>query len=179
MPHSDLDGKAWAVEWLWSYGGSVRTVLDVGAGAGTWLDAVKPWFLHSRWTAVEVHEPYVDRFSLTDRYDEVVVGDARTVPFRPHDVVILGDILEHLPILEALELLAKARDAARVCVVASIPLGEYPQGEWQGNPHEAHLATWTDDDVHRLDPTVSRVGPVVGTYMWFTPGSRRRPTPAD
>jgi hypothetical protein len=29
----------------------------------------------------------------------------------------------------------------------SIPLGEYPQGECEGNPHEAHLVTWTHVDV--------------------------------
>lgn len=170
MPYSDLDGKAWAVEHLWVLASRVRTFLDVGAGAGTWLTVVKPWFPDTRWTAVEVHAPYVERFALADRYDDVILGDARTLPLHTYDVVILGDVLEHLTRDDAVELVTVARAAARVAVIASLPLGEYPQGEWQGNPHEAHLATWTDDDVaEHLHPDAGHVGPVVGTYLWLIP----------
>lgn len=112
-----------------------RTCLDVGAGAGVW-QSVYP---AAAWTAVEIHEPYVERFGLLDRYSRVIVGDARHVDLGgPYDVAVLGDVLEHVP--DPVGLYQRVRKVARR-VIVQVPIGEWPQGESEGNPHEAHVST--------------------------------------
>jgi len=117
------------------------TVLDIGAGAGTWRN----WWPHGVWTAVEIWEPYVERFELRTRYHHVIVGDAQTVDLGgPYDLAILGDVLEHTS--NPLALYERVRAVAG-CVVVQVPLGYWPQGEEEGNPYETHLSTISPDEV--------------------------------
>jgi hypothetical protein len=173
MPYSADEGKAWAVEAL--SGREVSSVLDIGAGAGAWLDVLKPRFPGARYTAVEIYEPYLDTFDLRSRYDAVIVGDARTAVLPRADLVVLGDVLEHMPVEDAVALWNRCRRLAPV-VVASLPLGEYPQGPEFGNVHETHVATWTADAVLRDLPGIvrHRAGEVVGVFIAEQPRHRPR-----
>jgi 2-polyprenyl-3-methyl-5-hydroxy-6-metoxy-1,4-benzoquinol methylase len=86
-------------------------------------------------------------FELRRKYDVVHVTDVRCFswPTR-YDVVILGDVLEHLTLADALRVWASAR--ARACyVVLSIPIVEYLQGVHYGNIHETHLHVWSHESV--------------------------------
>lgn len=164
MPHSHPFGKSWAGDlFAASRAGSV---LDVGAGAGMWHD-----FLHRRgavpqwWTAVEVWEPYIDQFRLRERYDEVIVGDARTVAIPAElDLAIAGDVLEHMPQSEAEVLLDRLmRHSTHVLI--SVPVIHYEQGALEGNPFEVHL--WHPTHEWAMDvlrPSAHVVGDVVGAY---------------
>lgn len=112
-----------------------QTVLDIGAGAGTWHN----WWPHGVWTAVEIWEPYVERFDLRSRYSNVIIGDAQTVDLGgPYDLGILGDVLEHT--LDPRALYDRVRGVCRT-IIAQVPLGHWPQGEEEGNPYETHLCT--------------------------------------
>lgn len=151
MPGSSFQGKLAAVELLRSLSG-IRTVVDVGAGHGTWRFWTLLWdlFADAQWTAVEVWEPYVERFGLLRWYDRVILADAgEAVQWPPFDLAIFGDVVEHLPAAEgrAMVLRIPWRSA-----LVSIPLGPYPQGESEGNPHEAHRSTWTARDVCEAFP---------------------------
>lgn len=146
-----------------------ETVIDVGAGSGTYARAFRAPGDASHWTAVEVHQAYIDRYRLADVYDAVVCADARTyLAGHEADLVILGDVVEHVTMDEGRQML---RDAMRSsAVLLSIPLGRYDQGPLDGNQHEAHLATWEHDDVFDvLGPCDHVVGAVVGTYLWVQP----------
>lgn len=144
VPYSDVRPRPWVLEQLRNRGvlAGIGSVLDVGAGAGGWHD-----FLNSQvdahWTAVEVWEPYITRFALRDKYDLVVNADVRTlIPFPAADLVIFGDVLEHMTDAEALACWRLARARAR-WVVASLPVYErYEQGALEGNPYEEHLHHW-------------------------------------
>jgi tetratricopeptide (TPR) repeat protein len=156
--------------------GKVKTVLDIGAGAGK---------LHQRysrngqhWTAVEIWEPYVGRYKLDEKYQKIIVGDARDLDFgeNTYDLAFAGDVLEHMTATEAAALLAKLRKAAKT-VIVQVPIGYYPQGEWEGNPHERHVVdNWTVPDVltvlgHTDEYTVNDP---VGTFIYRRP---KRETP--
>lgn len=64
-----------------------------------------------------------------------MLGDARQVDLPVADVVILGDVAEHMTEGEALRLWGRCAEAARRAVYLSIPIVHYPQQEIEGNPH--------------------------------------------
>lgn len=165
MPTSSREGKRWIgpriVDEL------PGTVLDVGPGEGTYANIIT--FFGMRPQAVligmEVHQPYVEQYELEKLYDKIILADARTAPFPPVDVVILGDVIEHMSADDAQAVWVKSRQAARKAVFASIPLGVHPQGAVNGNEHERHLTSWTNDSVHDLGGVVSSwVGVEIGCY---------------
>lgn len=142
--------------------------LDIGAGAGSWLEAVKPWFLESKWIALEAWKPYIDRFCLWDRYQMVIEGDAREKPFPEVDAVIMGDVLEHVTKEEAILIWEKARKASRQLTILSIPVIHYPQGHVHDNPYQEHVKDdWSHEEVMDTFKGIydSKVHTVVGTYV--------------
>lgn len=162
MPYSSDEGKGAALAWYEEI--RPRTVIDVGAGSGTYATAVRA---HSawkgRWTAVEAWEPYVDRFGLSGLYDGVVVADARrlTAPFYRADLVIAGDVLEHMPRAGAVRLLDMIR-AHAANVIVSVPVLHLDQGAVYGNAYETHVDHWTADEMHS---ELSRSGTVRGELV--------------
>lgn len=116
------------------------SILDVGPGAGKWATLLKK---QGRMiTGVEIHEPYVNQFNLRSLYDEIIIGDVCEISFLQEEIgafyelVLLGDVLEHLTVEQATDLLERLK----VCGIATlvlVPFG-YEQGECYGNPHEAH-----------------------------------------
>jgi predicted nicotinamide N-methyase len=184
MPYSSGEGKAWLAAQIWAAlrEAPERTdeetghvfaprVLDIGAGSGTYADLLSPGrhvrdrgYLHI--TAIEIHIPYVSRFNLRSKYDDIIMGDARVTALPKSDVVILGDVLEHMPLPDAVALWQRAREAATTAVFASLPIVEYPQGESEGNPHEAHVHTWSHDLVLAELAGITEwwAGPQIGVY---------------
>jgi len=154
MPRSRVEGKAWishAVARL-----RPATILDVGPGLGTYANLLRGITPDATWSCVEVHEPYVEMFSLRQKYDIIYICDIRNFAWpQRYDVVILGDVLEHLRLADARSVWASARAHAR-SLVLSIPIVEYPQGMSYDNVHETHLHTWSHDLVVDLLPGISR-----------------------
>lgn len=165
MPYSAHEGKSWVIETLRASPPPPVSILDVGSGGGSWLDALRPWFPGARYTAVEIYEPYLGKFDLRDRYHEVVVADIRDIEIPRNDVIILGDVLEHMPEADAIDVWDRSLLACRL-LFASIPLGEYPQGPSHGNAHEEHVATWDDRSIMRAFKGIGPrfIGDVVGVY---------------
>lgn len=148
MPFSSTEGKPWIVDRIREL--EPASILDVGPGAGTYARLLRPILPSgARIHALEIHAPYVERFGLADVYDEIQIGDARTAKFPRLDVIILGDVIEHMSLDDAKTVWFKARGAAKKAVILSLPIVPYPQGEWEGNTHEAHLHTWDHDMVVR------------------------------
>lgn len=163
MPTSIMEGKAWLLPRITAL--APDTVLDIGAGEGTYARLLRPALPLTRFTAVEVWEPYLTAYALCELYDTVIVADARHLALPRADVVILGDVLEHMTHVEAFALWQAARDVAALAVFASIPIIEAPQGAVNGNTHETHVDTWT----HPLGLTLpgltdSWAGHTIGCY---------------
>jgi hypothetical protein len=89
-------------------------------------------------------------------YDHVHVGDARQVVpgLGKYDVIICGDMIEHLPKDDGIKLIDEMLKHARTAVVLSLPLGPCPQGSIGGNDMEQHLATWYPADFRRWNAWV-------------------------
>lgn len=109
-------------------------ILDIGSGWGKYR-----WLLPEyEFDAVEVWEPYVKQHNLDAYYNTVFIGEAVKYSY-PHryGVTILGDVLEHMSIDHATQVLHAACHHSDLVVVA-VPF-LHPQGPEEGNPYEAHL----------------------------------------
>lgn len=162
MPYSDAEGKDATLAWYREI--EPRTVIDVGAGSGTYARLMRgDGPQEGRWTAVEGWEPYVARFGLEDLYDAVVVADARRLvaPFYRADLVIAGDVLEHMPRADAVRLLGKARANAAHLIV-SVPVLHLDQGAVYGNPLEEHVDHWSAD---QMRAELGRSGTIRGEFV--------------
>lgn len=152
------------------------SVLDVGAGKGkyrlllpeySWVDAVEVW------------EPYVTGFRLREMYRNVYVRDVHEVAEEffhagvKYDVVIMGDVLEHLDVRAARRVVTWLRRVAGEIIVV-VPYS-YEQGEEHGNPYQAHKQPdLTVENMHERYPdlkldtiqTDAAGRPFKGLYRW-------------
>lgn len=146
------------------------SVLDIGAGSGTYGKMFRQIAPTPYLIGVEIWPPYVNQYNLTEIYDHVLVQDVRDMwgrlPPRA-DIVILGDVLEHMPEEDAVRVWHFAKELARDAVYLSIPIVPCPQDAVGGNPHEEHVVSdWTHERVLAAFPGISWHwrGSVVGRY---------------
>ena len=165
MGNSHPETKPWIIAKILQSG--ARSVLDVGAGAGNWVDALRAHGYTGTIDAVEVWEPYVREFRLDRRYDQVFMEDIRTwVPPGAYDVVIFGDVLEHMSEHDAQALWGQWQGWAKHAAIA-IPIVHYHQGALAGNPYEVHVKDdWTNKEVLATFPGITESQPftVTGAY---------------
>jgi len=136
MPVSSTIAKKEMIEWIKSKVGKNDWILDVGPGCGTYADLlIKENF--NNIDAVEVYEPYIRDYKLVTKYFKVFNEDIRTFePEKPYKLLILGDVLEHLPQKDARALLDKWEKIAEHIII-SVPYNNI-QGEYKGNVYETH-----------------------------------------
>lgn len=164
MPFSSDSGKE-DIKFLFSRLKHDR-ILDIGCGSGTYAKMFPDVAYKA---GVEVWQPYVEKYELNNLYDELFVEDARTwQPTEQYDLAFAGDVLEHMTTEEARALLDKLRKCA-TSVIVSIPIGHYPQDEFEGNPYEKHVKDdWTDADVRSIlgEPVWAKVTNEIGVYVY-------------
>lgn len=164
MGTSHPETKQWGVDKINGLG-TVR-VLDVGAGAGNWLDWLAKNNFKGSVDALEVWEPYIRKFKLQKRYDKVIQVDARDWDDWNYDVVILGDIVEHMTKGDAVALVEKIGEQARYVLIA-LPIIHYHQGALDGNPYEVHVKEdWSHEEMLETFPNItdSAAFSVTGAY---------------
>jgi len=172
MPTSDAEGKDWSLDWFRYH--LPNTVTDVGPGEGTYAKLMRPVHEGVWWTGIEVHRPYIKKYRLNSTktrrmYDELHVEDVRESESHlfHRDLVIFGDLLEHVERDDAVALLQRAEAAGAWNILVSLPIVDSPQGEVDGNPHEAHLHQWDADD---MDAVMASLGGRVETFRGGTLG---------
>lgn len=166
MPYSDPANKPWAAEKIKEI--NPRTVLDVGAGAGVYLDLIKEHLgAHVIVVGLEVWQPNIEQFNLEERYDKVINDDVRNIDNFDYDLVIFGDVLEHMSELDAVSLWDKVSKQAGSAII-SIPIIHYHQDAYEGNPYEIHVeADWNPERVKNSFHSIveSKEFDVTGVYI--------------
>lgn len=132
-----------------------ESVLDIGPGVGKYGIIVKR--LRELGTpigslaAVEIDESYIEQFNLKDIYDVVQLGDASLLPDvgpdAAWDLVILGDVLEHMRKSRGVDLIEYLYYRTKYIVLV-VPI-DYIQGAVDGHAAEAHISTWYAGDFTR------------------------------
>ena len=113
-------------------------ILDVGAGCGTYSDLLRGYGY--KMDAIEIWEPYIEKYNLKDKYDNVYLGSITEMgidELSKYNFIILGDVLEHIDTIKAQGLIYVLSNFGKSILVA-IPY-QMEQGEHEGNIHETHL----------------------------------------
>lgn len=111
------------------------TILDVGAGEGTYFNLLSDYFY--KFDAVEIWEPYVEQYKLKEKYKNVYNINIIDFTFEWYDIIIMGDVLEHLSASDGIALLSKIFNKCTQLIV-NVPFN-LPQEEVFGNLYEKHL----------------------------------------
>lgn len=134
MPYSYKKYKEEVKNWVYSNFDKNTKILDVGPGSGTYWNLLHDKFKHI--DCVEVFTPYIEEFELKKKYENVFVSDILKFEYEYYDLIIFGDIIEHLEVSDAQRVLNYAYDKCKDFIVAVPYL--YEQGECHGNTHEIH-----------------------------------------
>lgn len=170
MPFSDSQGKAEIATWVTKI--QPANVLDIGPGAGVYSDLVRQNAQPNTVDAIEVWAPYVQQFRLHEKYDTILISDIMVIHpnfIHGYDLVIMGDVIEHLTRCEARAILAELVEN-NANVVVSFPVLHLDQGDYEGNWFESHRDHWSYQDMldfaetHGYDVVDSGHGDVIA---WF------------
>lgn len=147
MGISSKQGKPETLKWIADNKDNINSILDIGAGSGTYyklLSTIKPF----KWSAIEAWKSYIEEFNLKKMYDIVYNEDVRNFEWREnYDLVIAGDVLEHMNKADAEILVEKILNHADTLII-SIPITHMPQEAINDNPFEFHVKdNWTHQEV--------------------------------
>ena len=122
------------------------TVLEIGAGAGKYADLVRAVDPKIHITATELGEDSIARHRLAEKYDVILRETSSSIienhPLAKYDLVILGDVIEHMRKSEGLDFLNWVNYRAQfiaIVVPEAMPMSRDP---W----YEGHNSVWTDRD---------------------------------
>lgn len=119
------------------------TILDIGCGHGFYYKLLSDHF--TKFDAVEIWEPYINEYNLENMYDNVYNVNIMDFEFDYYDIIIMGDILEHLSREDAVILLNRLKDKCKELIVV-VPYF-LPQNEVFGNKYEIHLQPDLSDEI--------------------------------
>jgi len=133
-----------------------KTFLDIGAGAGKYGDMIQAIDPDVDSVAVELEEDYIEKFGLISKYKKVLAFSAINLITPTYfemtfDVVILGDVIEHMRKSEGIDLLNFLIYRSRWIVVV-FPHG-YIQNAVDGYHAEAHISAWSESDFQGFERT--------------------------
>ena len=137
-----------------------RAVLDAGIGFGLWghllrqyLDVWSGRIRPDQWTTridgIEIDPARVQPHAR-HLYSNIFIGDiCEIVPQcaaeTTYDIILFGDVLEHLPKDDALALLKTATQLAGDLIVIRLPLGDGWRKEGR-EPPDHHRSQWAPND---------------------------------
>lgn len=124
-------------------------LLDLGAGAGKYGLMARKNNFALKTIAVETESDYIEKFNLHSIYTEVWNTSCIDLIRPEHygarfDVVIIGDLIEHLKKSDGVDLLNFLIYRSR-WIVVQVPR-HYVQNIVGGHSSEAHVSVWAETD---------------------------------
>lgn len=125
-------GKPQVVRWITDNFMTDASILDVGACDGKWRKLLEHY---PNVDAVEIFPKNAER--IRNMYRIVYQADIADLKYDYYDLIIFGDVIEHMQVEKAQKVLEYARQRCRDMIVG-VPF-EYKQGILYGNPYEVHI----------------------------------------
>jgi len=174
MPNARPTVMPYVCEWFQNKDiEEIKSVLDIGCGFGKWgflvrlyiqiwdssltKEMYQNWRNHLRVDAIEIFEDYITDLQRLI-YNNIYIGNMKKLieEVRNYDLIIMGDVLEHMPYEDGLELLRKARTKAH-WIIVTMPdyfIKGHPK---MGNEAEIHYHIWLDNEFPD-NPKIEHVG---------------------
>lgn len=127
-------GKAEVIKYIKSKFSQGRTCLDVGACDGKWANLLGDFLTMD---GIEIFPENVIKYKLWEKYENITIGDVISFPHGDYNLIIFGDVIEHMSVKEAQAVLDYALDHSSM-VIVGVPF-LYKQGEIYGNKYEKHI----------------------------------------
>lgn len=131
MPSYD-EGKTEVCSWIRERFDKNSTILDVGACDGKWRMMLTEY---QNMDAVEIFP--ANAAQITPIYRSTFCEDIKGFEYIFYDLIIFGDVIEHMSVENAKSVLEYASKRCRDMIVA-VPF-LYPQEALYGNPWEKHI----------------------------------------
>lgn len=131
MPSSDF-GKGYICDWIRQRFPVTASILDVGACDGKWRLLLHEY---ENIDAVEIFTPSAE--AIKPMYRRVFNADVFGLEYDPYDLIIFGDVIEHMTIEHAQSVLEYAKPRCNEMIVG-VPY-KYHQGPMYGNEWERHI----------------------------------------
>lgn len=128
------EGKKEIVNWIHEHFKQGETCLDVGACDGKWSDLLRGYL---KMDAAEIYGPNIINNNLVSKYDYIWSGDIKDYKYDQYDLIIFGDVIEHMDIAKAKKVLRYAKGRCKDYIVGVPYL--YRQDAIYGNPYEVHI----------------------------------------
>ena len=127
-------GKRESIEWIVSHFSKGSTCLDVGPCDGKWGKLLNDYLYMD---GIEIFKNNIGKHKLNSIYHTCYLGDIREFRYKHYDLIIFGDVLEHMSVEDAQKVLDYAWDRCRDLIVA-VPY-EWVNRSHYGNPWEVHI----------------------------------------
>ena len=128
-------GKRESIEWIMKNFSKGSFCLDVGACDGKWADLLGDYLVMD---GVEIYRPNIEKHNLMSKYRYIFNADIREFQyFDDYDLIIFGDVLEHMSVEDAQKVLHYAIPRCRNLLVA-VPY-QWVNRSHYGNPWEVHI----------------------------------------
>lgn len=127
-------GKEDIVSFVYQHFAPGSSCLDVGACDGKWWDLLGHYLTMD---AVEIFEPNILAHNLLYKYRHVIDGDIADHRYSWYDLIIFGDVIEHMTVEKAQRVLEYAKLRCHDMIIG-VPF-LYKQGPLYGNEYERHI----------------------------------------
>lgn len=149
-PQSVLDvGAGYGI-----YGVHFRSILDGNPVTGRLLNNPATW--QTRIDAFDIYPAYLQTPLAQYIYDDIIIGDIRNCMHlitRTYDFIMLGDVIEHVEKPDGIrvigELYNKLNPGGFMVIITPNYKIQWHEGVGD-NPHEAHLALWTYQEIQNI-----------------------------
>jgi len=149
-------------------------ILDVGFGSGVYGKLLRS-FYYQNIDGLDVYGENIKEMGLDLIYNNIFIENILDFDFDFYDLIIMGDVLEHIDLESSKKLLSKFINGNKCDhIIISIPY-EYEQDEVYGNKYEKHLQPkityqYMKENFPYLKLIDSAIMPhnggVITTYIW-------------
>ncbi len=130
-------GKIIFLDWLFKNVKKNERILDVGFGSGVYGKLMKA-FYYKNIDGVDVWPRDIEKMGLNYIYDNIYIENVLDFEFDHYDLIIMGDVLEHIPLKESKELLNKFINGKASKLFIQVPYMYENHNAWHDNPNEIH-----------------------------------------
>jgi len=159
-----------------------RSALDVGCGDRSFISRFRP---RVKTVGLDAFEGAIEKSKELGLHDDYILANIIETPAEQliamnggelFDMVVLSDIIEHLPKEMGWEVLRKCEAITSKYVILQTPYGFMAQGPEYGNIYQRHLSGWYPHDFAGLGYTVAGCygskffHGYTGDFKWRFPG---------